>query len=644
MFYYQTHKELIPMKKHIKTILSLVLAVALVGGVVISNVNNQSTNEPTPNDYPHPRYACSYAGWVVREYRSSMLTYDLVMTGKSNSKRPMFLDPHEAWESYINRPIDEFTGRPVTGTDTDNNWFHWLDTHWGTVDEAFAETQEPNNFYPESPEWWARMDSYMELVHPNGHTIDNDLTGEEDWRDYELDFSDMDRFWIEWYDINVDGPKVVTFGYWTVPGYTPYQGMSFKEWVEMRENMSADEDTLFREWFNEGKGMEYFSEVGSGVTFDEYKERKGFTDNQPTQPSTVPVPTVTPTPTKNPDVVVPDGVTEITGGTCHLHDYHPYINPLNSVTIPTSVTKIYHHAFVMCHPKDIYYAGTKEQWDAIEMVYVMDEVNTLEGTTIHFSDGSTSNPAPTPSAAPTVTPEPTPTATPAPVETQPVQHFADVTPDAWYYEAVNNMAEAGILKGKGDGQFHPNDNITNGEVATIICRIGQSASERYVAFGDPNSKYYSPDAINNMTHWAERAIAASVASTNGTGAGTFYASVETADNACSRRSVFEAMAMLAYEDQFPQYWHPEYLYDGQVQADGRIYYVKKLDVTYEEQMAAKSEIHDIRDTDFGTMTCWVLGIIHGDGNGYVHPDAGITRAELCQILYNMGAKTCYLDL
>jgi len=300
----------------------------------------------------------------------------------------------------------------------------------------------------------------------------------------------------------------------------------------MRTAMSAEENELFNEWWKLCLARNWLK------TFDEYKESKGFTDNQPTQPSTVPVPTVTPAPT------------------------------------------------------------------------------------------------PTPSAVPTVTPEPTPTVTPAPVETQPVQHFADVTPDAWYYEAVNNMAEAGILKGKGDGLFHPNDNITDGEVATIICRISETASAEY-----------AKTVIKNPNHWAERAMnATSQSSTNNDNTPTFFVDVKSADTPCRRYQVFGAMERLAYENQFSQYWHPEYLYDGQVQADGRIYYVKKLNVTPEQQKAAEQEIYDLDGNKWPILNCWVLGIIHGDGTGHVNPNAGITRAELCQILYNMGAKTCYLDL
>lgn len=515
------------MKKHIKTILSFTLVIALVCGIVISSISINHTEEPLPNGYSR---VGQFAKYAVSTYRDAIGTYDLVMTGKTAwyTTDNVFLDPHEAWESYITNK------KP-------NNWFgKWIRTHYAVVDDLFESNQMPNNIYPDSPSWWARMDSYLELVAPKEHVIDNDLTVDEFLKssmDYIYKYSDMDNLWIEWYDMTVDKAKA--------PEYAPYQGMPFEEWVEMRTTMSDEEDALFDEWYH----SRIDHDPNDGGTFEGYKEHKGFSENQPVQPSTVPEPTVTPTATP----------------------------------------------------------------------------------------------------VPTATPEPTPvpTETPAPVETQPVQHFADVSPDAWYYEAVNNMAEAGILKGKGDGLFHPMDSITYAEVATIICRISQTASKEYTAIGNPDSRHYDERIVNNPAHWAERAMrATSSSSTNNDQTATFSASVQTADNNCKRLEVFSAMSRLALEDQFPQYWHYEFPWK-----DHPNWAFKYLNVTDEDKAKAESEIHDIKTLEGhyipmadDIINCWALGIIHGDGNGYVHPYDPITRAELCQILYNMGAKTCYLDL
>ncbi len=45
--------------------------------------------------------------------------------------------------------------------------------------------------------------------------------------------------------------------------------------------------------------------------------------------------------------------------------------------------------------------------------------------------------------------------------------FSDVASDAWYFDYVETAAEMGILNGKGDGKFAPDDNITVAEAVKI---------------------------------------------------------------------------------------------------------------------------------------------------------------------------------
>lgn len=46
--------------------------------------------------------------------------------------------------------------------------------------------------------------------------------------------------------------------------------------------------------------------------------------------------------------------------------------------------------------------------------------------------------------------------------------FRDVPEDAWYAPYVNEMADQGILNGRGDGTFDPNGNITRAEMVKIL--------------------------------------------------------------------------------------------------------------------------------------------------------------------------------
>jgi len=49
--------------------------------------------------------------------------------------------------------------------------------------------------------------------------------------------------------------------------------------------------------------------------------------------------------------------------------------------------------------------------------------------------------------------------------------FTDVTSDKWFSEAVNTAAEMGLIKGKTDTTFAPDDNITYAEAITLACRM-----------------------------------------------------------------------------------------------------------------------------------------------------------------------------
>ena len=66
------------------------------------------------------------------------------------------------------------------------------------------------------------------------------------------------------------------------------------------------------------------------------------------------------------------------------------------------------------------------------------------------------------------------------------QRFTDVSPDAWYYEAVTAMADAGIVNGVGDSRFEPTRPMTAGELATVLWNMTYGnwckASEMYNNF------------------------------------------------------------------------------------------------------------------------------------------------------------------
>ena len=91
--------------------------------------------------------------------------------------------------------------------------------------------------------------------------------------------------------------------------------------------------------------------------------------------------------------------------------------------------------------------------------------------------------------------------------------FADVSTDAYYYEAVKWAAKKGITGGTGDGTFNPNGACTRAHIVTFLWRaVGSPAPKSTVSFADvPADSYYA-----KAVAWAvENGI------TLGTGDGTF---------------------------------------------------------------------------------------------------------------------------
>lgn len=66
--------------------------------------------------------------------------------------------------------------------------------------------------------------------------------------------------------------------------------------------------------------------------------------------------------------------------------------------------------------------------------------------------------------------------------------FADVSRDAWYFDYVETAAEAGLLNGKGDGLFAPDDNITVAE-AVKIAACAHAEAHKATIVGDGENWY-----------------------------------------------------------------------------------------------------------------------------------------------------------
>ncbi|GMR02841.1 MAG: hypothetical protein BMS9Abin20_1192 [Acidimicrobiia bacterium] len=54
------------------------------------------------------------------------------------------------------------------------------------------------------------------------------------------------------------------------------------------------------------------------------------------------------------------------------------------------------------------------------------------------------------------------------------QRFPDVPPERWDYDGIEWAAANGVVFGRADGNFHPDDYLKRGEAATLLQRLAES--------------------------------------------------------------------------------------------------------------------------------------------------------------------------
>ena len=73
--------------------------------------------------------------------------------------------------------------------------------------------------------------------------------------------------------------------------------------------------------------------------------------------------------------------------------------------------------------------------------------------------------------------------------------FADVSTDAYYYEAVKWAAKKGITGGTGDGTFNPNGSCTRAQSVTFLYRALGTAPTTVNGFTDVTADAFYADAV-----------------------------------------------------------------------------------------------------------------------------------------------------
>ena len=174
------------------------------------------------------------------------------------------------------------------------------------------------------------------------------------------------------------------------------------------------------------------------------------------------------------------------------------------------------------------------------------------------------------------------------VEEAPTQSFADVSTDAYYYEAVKWAAKNGITGGVGNGLFAPDAPCTRAQIVTFLWRAAGSPEPKNASsFSDvPASAYYARSVA-----WAvENGI------TTGTGNGRF-----SPDATCTR-------------------------------AQSVTFLYRALSARAE----GTAEFRDVpKNAYYADAVAWAAanGITTGIGGGLFGPDNDCTRAQIVTFLY-----------
>ena len=200
-----------------------------------------------------------------------------------------------------------------------------------------------------------------------------------------------------------------------------------------------------------------------------------------------------------------------------------------------------------------------------------------------------SEPSPEPTSEPTSEPTPEPSPEPSPVPTP---------SGPWYQAALDFACDHRILLGDPSGNMMPNDNATRAQMAAMLVRVFGCTAGKDIA--------HFTDVSTTAWYYSELSTAAQMNIFNGYGDGTMG----------PNRSITRQEAMIVIARAFA-------VPDG-----------------------TAADIQAFRDAS--SVGSWAVakvgglvkaGIVNGD-NGSLHPTASITRAEIAQMLYNLGLQFC----
>lgn len=229
--------------------------------------------------------------------------------------------------------------------------------------------------------------------------------------------------------------------------------------------------------------------------------------------------------------------------------------------------------------------------------------------------------------------------------------YTDVQPGAWYYDAIMTMSENGVLAGYGNGKFGPDDIITDAQLTTIMNRLTKKNNSISLTTVD----------------WAN-------AKPLTRGEAAIYI-VDVLQDGNANTTLSDGLIALADETGIPYYTDPR-MYNGQPYMNARfksvwfrLFYTEgrrvsdvrlsaadfpdnsavlscaeKWATAHENEYLSTHE-NIVNRAVTQICTAWNLGMFSGyDAAGTFGANDTITRAQVCQALYNMGftAEDCIL--
>ena len=226
--------------------------------------------------------------------------------------------------------------------------------------------------------------------------------------------------------------------------------------------------------------------------------------------------------------------------------------------------------------------------------------------------------------------------------------YDDVNSNAWYYDAVMTLTEGGLLAGYGNGKFGPNDALTRAQVNIIRFRLyGQNVPDsdwgfEYKPLQDTNTASRAFAAITFMwqidrkggtkalTEYetalvkdAGTGLCYSISSNGKLTLGSMWGAIY--DN---WRAALAAGKNIEYRDSIDDFPDAAAIHQW-------------IDENYELMAAAlsmsgtKEEL--VARCEQLLLYSYNLGMIGGvDDKGTFAPDAPLTRAQVSQMLFNLG--------